>query len=199
MANSVRLLLVETVEHLGIVGDIVNVKPGYARNYLLPHGIAEFPNEERLAELQDERQRVQEELAALREQRQKTLERIADLEISIVRSTNDQGLLYGSVTQRDISDALEESGYDVDVRFIRTGQPFRRIGSYTVPIQFEKELRTEITVNVESDRPLEEREDEMEFDDEGNLIEKPRKQKALQEEQPAGDEAQQSEQPQEAG
>ena len=174
MARNIELLLLQTVENLGIIGDIVRVKPGYARNYLLPLRLAEKPTPSKIESLKEERSAAQAELAALRSAREGLLGRMLEVEVTLVRSCNDQGGLYGSVTQRDIADALQEVGYDVGTRSIRLAQPIRHVGPYTVPIQFEKDLRTEITVTVEPDHPLEERE-EMEFDDEGNLIEKPKK------------------------
>jgi large subunit ribosomal protein L9 len=175
MARNIKLLLLETIENLGIVGDIVSVKAGYARNYLLPLGMAEPPSEARIAELRDARVKAETAQRALRGAREELLGRMDEITLTLVRSTNDQGVLYGSVTQRDIADGLQENGYDVGVQSVRLAQPIRRVGSSHVLIQFERELKTEITVIVESDTPLDER-DEMEFDNEGELIEKrPRK------------------------
>ena len=171
MAKNIELLLLQTVENLGIVGDIVRVKPGYARNYLLPHGLAEFPTPSRIEALKEERARARAELAALRKEREELLALMKEVTVTLVRSCNDKGHLYGSVTQRDIADGLKEKGYNVDVRSVRISNAIRHIGEHPVPIQFDKDLRAEIVVMVEPDQPLEERE-EMEFDDEGNLIEK---------------------------
>jgi large subunit ribosomal protein L9 len=171
MARNVQLLLLQTVENLGIVGDIVRVKPGYARNYLLPYGLAEFPTPSRIEALKEERARARAELAALRKEREELLALMKEVTVTLVRSCNDKGHLYGSVTQRDIADGLQERGYNVDVRSVRISNAIRHVGEHAVPIQFDKDLRAEITVMVEPDQPLEERE-EMEFDDEGNLIEK---------------------------
>ena len=172
MAKNIELLLVKSVENLGIVGDIVKVKPGYARNFLLPHQLAEFPTASKIEALKEDRARALAEVAALRSAREELLARMAEVSVTLVRSCNDKGGLYGSVTQRDIADGLQEAGYNVGTRSIRLASAIRQIGAYPVPIQFEKDLRAEITVIVEPDQPLEERE-EMEFDDEGNLIEKP--------------------------
>ena len=168
----IELLLLESVENLGIVGDIVKVKRGYARNYLLPHGIAEFPTPTKIESLKEARAAAQAELSQLRAAREELIGRMEEVTISLVRSCNDRGILYGSVSQRDIADGLQAAGYDVGVRSVRLPAAIRRIGDYPVPIQFDKDLRVDITVIVEPDQPLEERE-EMEFDDEGNLIEKP--------------------------
>ena len=173
MAKTVQLLLLRTVENLGIVGDIVKVKTGFARNYLLPHRIAEHPTPTKIEALKEDRAKALSELLALRSAREELLSRMQDVIVTLVRSCNDKGILYGSVTQRDISDGLGECGYDVGTRSVRLAAALRRIGEYPVPIQFEKDLRTDITVVIEPDQPLEERE-EMEFDDEGNLIEKPK-------------------------
>jgi len=165
------------------------VKPGFARNDLLPLGLAERPSEKRLAELQERRKQVQEELAQLRKAREELHARMEEVTISIERSCNDQGQLYGSVTQKDIADALQLHGYDVGVRSVRLGQTIKRVGEYHVPIQFEKDLRTEITLNVEPDHPIGEEREEMEFDNEGNLIRHrpPKKEQQAAHEQPEGE------------
>jgi large subunit ribosomal protein L9 len=154
MAKNVELLLLKSIENLGIVGDIVKVKPGFARNYLLPHGLAEFPTPKKIEALKEERAKALAELQALRQAREELLTRMQEVKIELVRSCNDQGVLYGSVTQRDISDALQEAGYDVGVRSVRLAQPLRRVGTYEVPIQFDKDLRTEITVALKPDQPI---------------------------------------------
>jgi large subunit ribosomal protein L9 len=159
MAKNIELLLLRNVENLGIVGDIVKVKPGYARNYLLPQARAEFPTPAKIESLKEARAKAQAELASLRAAREELLGRMKEVTITLVRSCNDQGVLYGSVTQRDIADGLQEAGYDVGVRSVRLPQPIRRVGSYDVPIQFEKDLRTDVHVIIEPDQPLEAREE----------------------------------------
>lgn len=168
--KNVELLLNETIEHLGIVGDVVTVKPGYARNYLLPLGIAEVPTPEKVEALKEMRETAKAQLEALRAQRVETIGSLGDITLKLTRSCNDQGVLYGSVTQRDISDALREGEIDVDERAVRLNQPIRHVGSYEVLIQFERDLRADITVEVLPDRTLEELEEEMEFDEEGELV-----------------------------
>jgi len=182
--KNVELLLLENVENLGIVGDIVRVKTGYARNYLVPMGLAEAPTEKRIESLKEKRAEAEAELARLRAAREQLLGKMVELEITLTRSCNDQGVLYGSVTQRDIADALQENGYDVSDRSVRLSQPIRRIGNYVVPIQFDKDLRTEIGVFVNPDRPLDERE-EFDIDEEGNIVEKPAEPKQAAKQQDA--------------
>ncbi|MHC4448197.1 MAG: 50S ribosomal protein L9 [Planctomycetota bacterium] len=159
MAKNIELLLTKSVENLGIVGDIVRVKPGFARNFLLPHGFAEFPTPSKIESLKEARAKAQAELAELRAVREGLVGQLEGVSIRLERSCNDQGVLYGSVTQRDIVDALAEAGYGVDVGAVRLSHPIRHVDSYTVPIQFDDDLRTEITVVVDPDRPLEQREE----------------------------------------
>lgn len=166
----IELLLNRTVEHLGLVGDVVKVRAGYARNYLLPFGIAEAPTPERIEALKEARATAAAEMAAIRAARADTIEKLAEITLELVRSCNDQGALYGSVTQRDISDGLIELGYQVDVRAVRLNQPIRRLGDYLVLIQFERDLKQEITVKVLPDRELEDEEGNdagVEADDQG--------------------------------
>ncbi len=171
--RQVTLLLNRNVESLGIVGDVVKVRPGYARNYLLPLGIAEVPTDERIAALKTARAEAMAELETLRSERRGIISALEDIAISLVRSCNDRGILYGSVTQRDIADGLNELGHRVDERAVRLANPIRRVGEYPVVIQFEKEMKVEVIIKVDADRSIAEESEEMEFDNEGELIEKP--------------------------
>jgi large subunit ribosomal protein L9 len=186
----VELLLNESVENLGIVGDVVHVKPGFARNYLLPLQIAEVPTPEKIEALKELRATAKAQLEALRAERIDTVGNLHGISVKLTRSCNDQGVLYGSVTQRDISDALMEGELKVDERAVRLNQPIRRIGEYTVLIQFEKDLRMEIAIEILPDRTLDGLdEEEMEFDEDGELIEKKAKRapKPKAEEAPANE------------
>ena len=155
MARPVELLLLRNVENLGIVGDIVKVRAGFARNYLLPHALAEHPTDAKIEALKEARAKALAEIAAQRQLREETVAKLTGVSIKLVRSCNDQGVLYGSITQRDIADALVAAGYAVDMRAVRLAAPFRRIGSYTCTIQFEKELKADISIDVAADRTLE--------------------------------------------
>ncbi len=171
-SKKVRLLLSKSVENLGIVGDIVKVRPGFARNFLLPQALAEAPTPVKIERLKGAREAALAELARLRSAREELLGRMQNVTITIQRSCNDQGILYGSVTTRDISEALQAAGYDVSMRSVRMATNIRRIGEYHVPIQFEKDLRTEVTLKIDADRSLDDEREEMEIDNEGELVEK---------------------------
>ncbi|MFO0784686.1 MAG: 50S ribosomal protein L9 [Phycisphaerales bacterium] len=154
-SKKVELLLNRTIENLGIVGDVVKVKPGFARNYLLPHLFAEAPTPEKIEALKGARAAAQAELAKLRSEREALIARMEGVSIKLIRSVNDQGVLYGAVTQRDISDQLTADGFGVDMRAVRLHNPIRRIGTYACIIQLDRDLRTEVGIEVLPDRTLE--------------------------------------------
>ena len=154
-SKKIELLLNRTIENLGLVGDVVKVKPGFARNYLLTHGFAEAPTQEKIEALKDRRAQAQAELSKLRSEREALMARMEGAAIKLIRSVNDQGVLYGAVTQRDISDQLVVDGFMVDMRAVRLQNPIRRIGQYSCLIQLDRDLKTELTIYVLPDRALE--------------------------------------------
>lgn len=155
MARNYELLLLETIENLGLVGDVVKVRPGFARNYLLPNGMAETPTAEKIEALKEARAIAEAQVAKQRADREALIARMSGISITLVRACNDQGILYGAVTQRDISDQLISDGYGVDMRAVRLNNPIRRVSSESVTIQFGRDLIAEITVMVKPDRIIE--------------------------------------------
>ena len=154
-SKKIELLLNRTIENLGLVGDVVKVKPGFARNYLLTHGFAEAPTQEKIEALKDRRAQAQAELSKLRSEREALMARMEGAAIKLIRSVNDQGVLYGAVTQRDISDQLVVDGFMVDMRAVRLQNPIRRIGQYSCLIQLDRDLKTDLTIDVLPNRALE--------------------------------------------
>lgn len=188
MARSVQLLLTENVDNLGIVGDIVNVRIGYARNYLLPFGYATTPSDELIASLAEKRAQAEKEVAARRAQREEMIGKLNGQELTLTRACNDQGQLYGSVTQQDIANALKEVGFAVSPREVRLPTTIKRIDAFDIHIKVDSDLEADIKLWVVADRELETDEgDEMEFDNEGELIIKEKKAPAA--EAPADTEA----------
>ena len=168
-ARRIELLLTANVENLGIVGDVVRVRMGFARNYLVPMGVAEVPTQEKMDALSEQREVALKAHEANRSEQASIIEKLEGITLTLTRSANDQGALYGSVTQRDIADALIENGFSIDTRAVRLHTAIRRVGEYPVTIQFGTDMKVDVEVTVNADRPLEDRE-EMQFDDEGNLI-----------------------------
>ncbi len=176
MARTVKLLLTENVDNLGIVGDVVNVKVGYARNYLLPFNYATTPSDELIAALAEKRAQAEKEVAARRAQREEMIGKLNGQELTLTRACNDQGQLYGSVTQQDIANALKEVGFTVAPREVRLPTTIKRIDAFDIHIKVDSDLEADIKLWVVADRELDlDEEEEMEFDNEGELIVKEKK------------------------
>lgn len=154
--KTIKLLLTDTVDNLGIVGDVVSVKLGFARNYLMPRGLATDPTEGNIKRLAGLRAKVAEEMRLLRLEQESLLERLTGHEISLMRSSNEQGVLFGGVSQHDIAETLREEGFPIDDRAVRIGEQIKRLDSYMIPIMLANDLRAEIKLWVVSDRPAEE-------------------------------------------
>jgi large subunit ribosomal protein L9 len=158
--KTIKLLLTETVENLGIVGDVVRVRPGYARNFLVPCGLATEPTEGNVKRLATRRAEAEQQLRQQRAAMESLISRLAGHEVTIRRSANEQGVLFGSVSHRDIAEALRADGFDLDDRAVRVGEPIKRLDSYRITLVLGPDLRTEIKLWVVSDKPAEELETE---------------------------------------
>ena len=143
-----EVILLERIEKLGQMGDIVKVKPGLARNYLLPQAKALRSNKQNLAIF--EAQKVQLEAANLKrkQEAEQVAEKMADLKLVIVRQAAETGQLYGSVTGRDIRDAVREAGFNVERRQIVLDQPLKEIGVYSVRVILHPDVSQMIGVTV---------------------------------------------------
>ncbi len=154
--KTVDLLLMDNVENLGIIGDVVKVKPGYARNYLLPRGLATQPTPGSIARLAEAKAEMEAKLKVIREKQQALLEKIEDLEITIQRSANEQGVLFAAVSALEIAEALQSQGYPVEERAVRPHESIKRLDSYEVTIVLAADLKTTIKLWIVSDKPAEE-------------------------------------------
>lgn len=154
MAKSVQLLLTETVDNLGIVGDVVNVRTGYARNFLLPNNMATTPTEEKVKALAAKRAEAERHQRELRAEREALIGKLEGVEITLKRSCNDQGQLYGSITQQDIASALGEAGYQVKAREVRIAQTIKRVDTVHITVKVTNDLEAEVTLHVVPDREL---------------------------------------------
>lgn len=137
MARNVQVLLIENVDGTGIVGDVVQVRKGFARNFLLPRGMAETPSEAKIAQLQTKRKEAIKALGELRKNREALIGKLVGQAITLVRSCNDLGILYAAITQHEIAAELAKAGFaGIADREVRLGQPIKRVGEYAVTIKF---------------------------------------------------------------
>ncbi len=169
--KTIELLLLETVDNLGIVGDVVKVKPGFARNYLLPHGIGMTPSPEKIEELASRRAEEAARIEKMTKEQEAMVAKLENFELTLERSANDSGVLFGGVSQHDIAVALRGEGFDIEDRYVRIGDQIKRLDSYDIPLVISRDLKTEIKLWVVSDTPLEDQDNQDEQPVEGAVAE----------------------------
>lgn len=144
----VNLILRDDVPNLGEAGDLVSVKPGYARNYLLPRGLAALATEARVKELEHHRRVIAEKMA----KQMKDLEALRDLiqaqKLEVTVQAGETGRLFGSVTSAQIAELLAEKGIEIDRRKIALQEPIKEVGEHTVPVRLRSQLVAEVSVRV---------------------------------------------------
>ncbi len=155
-----KLLLRKNVAKLGIVGDVVNVKEGYGRNYLVPQGLAQEPTESNIRALAEARKIAERELAETRARLQSACERMADAEVTIAARANESGVLYGSVGRREIAEALNALGHDVTAEHVMLREPMRTLDSAQVEVRLDDDLKTMVKVWIVREKTAEELEAE---------------------------------------
>lgn len=143
-----KIVLTQDVENLGRVGEVVNVKPGYGRNFLIPQGMALLASRENMAYM-DSRRKVYEAAAAkVRGEAEAIAARIASLSGSVARKVGESETLYGSVTTADIAAALEKGGVIVDKRRILLAEPIKKLGEYTIPVRLHADVTAQYKLAV---------------------------------------------------
>jgi large subunit ribosomal protein L9 len=142
------IILLERIEKLGSIGDVVTVKDGYARNFLLPQKKALRANEANKKVFEANRERLVAENAARRSDAEKQGESVAGAEVVLIRAASNAGQLYGSVSVRDIVAGLAEQGHSVDKRMVILGAPIKNIGMHNVTVALHPEVRVTVKANV---------------------------------------------------
>ncbi|MEP9410622.1 MAG: 50S ribosomal protein L9 [Candidatus Brocadia sp.] len=143
-----ELLLRKNVDKLGRIGDVVKVKEGYARNYLLPKGLATTVSPANLKQIEKEKIRMELQLKEERERLQGILEKISAASCTISAKANEEGRLFGSVSAAQIADALAKEGYPVEKDMIKLDSPIKVCGVFDVTIALNLELQTKCKVSV---------------------------------------------------
>ena len=142
------VILKEDVPHLGEMGEIVEVAPGYGRNYLIPQGLALPANAAKKRELEHQKRQIEERKAQEREAAMSVREKLDGLSITIPKRVADEDKLYGSVSAREIADVLEQEDFEVEHRFIEVGQGLDELGIYRVPVKLASGVYAHIIVWV---------------------------------------------------
>ena len=145
---SVKVVLREDVEHLGDRGQTVNVAPGYARNYLIPKGLAYTATEGNLRVLELEKRAWARREAKDADEARELAARITGVQLTVMKRAGENGLLYGSVTSTEIAQLLESKGVTVDRRKIRLDDPIKQVGTFTVPVRLHRQVTADVSLQV---------------------------------------------------
>jgi large subunit ribosomal protein L9 len=148
---TVKLLLQESIKNVGRVGDVVEVSPGYARNYLLPQGLAVEPTKGNLKKVEARRQEIEKQEREKREQQARLIKQLEGKDVTIERKANEQGHLYGAVSATDIAKALQGDGFNVEAEDVLLSGKLDQINTYTVKVRFAEDLETDLKVYVAPD------------------------------------------------
>lgn len=147
---AVELILMENVENLGKIGEVVNVADGYARNYLLPRNLAAKATPGAVRQLEKRKEQMQQEYEQQVASAQELAEKISKASVTIPVQAGEDEKLYGSVTNKQIADALAEMNIHLDRRKIALAEPIRQLGVYPVEIHLHEEVTTTVKVWVVS-------------------------------------------------
>jgi len=143
-----EIILLERIENLGQMGDIVRVKPGYARNYLLPRGKAARATEDNRKRFEEQRSQLEATNLERRAEAKAVAVKLDGLSVALIRQAGEAGQLYGSATARDVAEAVTAAGFTVNRQQIRLNQPIKNLGLHQVQVSLHPEVSVGITVNV---------------------------------------------------
>ena len=143
-----KVILLSDQRHLGKRGEILDVKPGYGRNFLLPQGLALEATEGNIKSFEQQRAKIDARHAKERDAAQEIANKIAGVQITIPKRVGETDTLYGSVTASDVAEALEAKGFTVDRRRLDLGGGIKTLGDHTVRVEVHTDVVAEITVSV---------------------------------------------------
>lgn len=148
-----RLILREAVEHLGQPGDLITVKPGYARNYLIPRGLAYRATEANIQRIEEERRLREERARRIYLEANRQASQLEGLTLHFKARASEEGTLFGSVTARDILERAEEAelGFELDKRSVLLDEPIKSVGEHVVSMKLHAGVETEVRVIVEAE------------------------------------------------
>ncbi len=145
---TVQVILRDAVGRLGKAGDVVNVKPGYARNYLLPQGKASLATQSKIKELEHQKRVISDRLAKELKDHQAVAHKLKSLKLEVTRRAGEDGKLFGSVTSQNIVDLIAEKGLEVDRRKIQLGEAIKEMGEHEVEIRVHSEVSAKIKLVI---------------------------------------------------
>ncbi|MEW6054906.1 MAG: 50S ribosomal protein L9 [Nitrospirota bacterium] len=143
-----KVILKDDIKNLGTMGQIVDVSDGFARNYLVPKGLAVEANTKNVKALEHDKRIIQEKAKKIKNQAQEFSEKISGMTLIIKAKAGEEGKLFGSVTSMDIAEQMKHEGIEIDKKKISIEEPIKRIGSFTVSIKTHPEITAQLNVQV---------------------------------------------------
>lgn len=143
-----KVILKADIKELGRMGSVVSVKEGYARNYLVPKGLAVEALEKNVKALEHEKKKIEQFARKIRGGAEDLAGRISALSLTIRAKAGEEEKLFGSVTSMDIAEALKSAGFEIDRKKICLEEPIKRLGSYTVPVKLHSDVSAQISIQV---------------------------------------------------
>lgn len=143
-----KVILKEDIKNLGVAGSVVNVADGFARNFLIPRNLAVEASTKNIKALEQARKKIEDEARKAKDRAQELSNKLSSLTIQIQAKAGEEGKLFGSITNADISEALKREGYDIDRKKIVLEGPIKRLGTYTVQVKVYQDIVATVNINV---------------------------------------------------
>lgn len=146
-----KIILTESIPSLGQIGDVVNVAPGYARNYLFPKRLAMEAIEKNVRDLEHKKAILAEKREKVRQEMLSLAEKLSRVKVALKRKVSEEDKLYGSVSAHDILAILETQGFELPRRSVQLDQPIKQLGDYTVSVRIDAQISAQVNVSVEKE------------------------------------------------
>jgi large subunit ribosomal protein L9 len=143
-----KVILREDVDKLGRMGDLVNVADGYARNFLIPRNLAALATTKNIKSLEHEKRVIADRIKKEKMAAEEEAKKISAVSVSIPAQVGEEGKLFGSVTSKDIADAIAAQGFEIDKRKIQLEKPIKEIGTFMVPVKVHHDITAQVKVEV---------------------------------------------------
>jgi large subunit ribosomal protein L9 len=157
MAQNVSVILARDVANLGRLGELVSVRPGYARNFLIPQALALPASAKRVAQFDHQKKVIEHKRRILRAESEKKAKEMAGVVVTLTAKVGEQNKLFGSITGRDISKALAAIGHTIHHKDIKLEEPIRSVGTFTLDVRLEADVNSQIKVVIAPDLSEQER------------------------------------------
>ena len=146
-----KVILTENIPSLGEIGEVVNVAPGYSRNYLLPQGLALAATGKNVRDLEHKKRTLAQKREKVRKEMLSLAEKLNQVKLVMSRKVSEEDKLYGSVSATDILSALDEQGFDLPRKSVQLDQPIKQLGAFTIPVRVDTQITAQVNLVIQKD------------------------------------------------